>query len=92
MKKNKCRRLSKNTLIDQMDERVAGILRASINSSNKAFDFLADVLDKKLSDLDKELESKTMFESPAFSYKVASILGAKKEIHNLKILISETEE
>lgn len=87
-----CRRLSKHALVDKRSEDEAKFLRSAINSSKECLDFLIEVLDKRLNDLDVELEKDTIYSSSAYAYKVSGILESRKEIRNIIKLISETEE
>ena len=87
-----CRRLCKHRMLDLLQEAEATEKRSVINTAAEAFEILKEALELRIQELDKELEGKALFDSPAYTYKVADLIGSKRELRNVISLISETEE
>ncbi len=88
----KCRRLAKSHLIGRLEDDKASNLKSAINNSVACLDFLTEVLENRMSELDKLIMSDSVYELPAYSEALAGLIASKKEVRNLITLISETEE
>jgi hypothetical protein len=86
------RRLTKHKYLDKLTDKHKLQLQKDINASGEVFDLLLEILQSKRDQLSTELLSKTMYESPAYAYKVADISGGIRELNFLTKLLQETEE
>lgn len=86
------RRLTKHSILDKLSDKRKEQIKKEINASGEVFDILIEILKSKQDQLTSELLSKTMYENPAYTYKVADISGGMREISNLIKLLQVTEE
>lgn len=89
---SKARRLSKHKILDRLSDNNKERIQRDINASGEVFDILIEVLEDRADLLQSELLSKSMYESPAYAYKVADLSGGIRELTSLVKLLQETEE
>lgn len=86
------RRLTKHKYLDKLTDSNKNRIKKDINASGEVFDILIEILQSRLGTLTEEMLSKTMYESPAYAYRMADISGGMREIHSLIRLLKITEE
>lgn len=88
----KFRRLAKHKNISSLAEGTQKRIIDDINASGEVLDFITQILEDRQVQLTSELLSKTMYESPACTHKMADISGGIREIYSLIKLLQVTEE
>lgn len=76
-------RLYYHRKVDDKPDTEKSHLRENIANSRPTLDLLADILTDRLEELDRDLDAKTLYEKQSYAYKLADVLGARREVRKL---------